>query len=171
MGCCRCCCLFLIVAVLIVAGSLGLFSALFPYPSHASCKVDWTFGDSCSEVEDRLVNQIKEWSNTECNTKQRCNYEFLGRDTGVIRATHTTPVLRFTDSLNFTFAATTQGCGVKGTSVANAWYAIIDFGVNYCNLKNLVMGAGLDEGDDWYSEYSNNTLCTMYSIAHCNLYT
>lgn len=40
-GCCKCCCLMLLIAVLIIGASLGLFSAFFPYPSHASCRVDW----------------------------------------------------------------------------------------------------------------------------------
>ncbi|KAA0201222.1 hypothetical protein HAZT_HAZT006372 [Hyalella azteca] len=159
------------VAVLIIAGSMGLFTAFFPYPSHASCSVKWEFGEVCPSVEDRLVTQIKEWSHKDCTAKQRCGYEFLGRDTDVIRGTHTTPFLSFRDSFNFTFATSKNGCTVQGNSYSEAWYAVIDFGVNYCNLKNLVMGAQLDEQDPYYTETSNNTVCTMYSLAHCNLYT
>ncbi|KAF2349725.1 hypothetical protein FHG87_019519 [Trinorchestia longiramus] len=171
MGCCRCCCLLALIVTIIVAASMGLFTAFFPYPSHASCTVKWEFGEFCSAVEDRLVNQIKDWSHDDCNTKQRCNYQFLGRDTGVIRGTHTTPILAYKDSFNFTFAESAAGCSVQGMSHAETWYAVIDFGVNYCNLKNLVMGSQLDEGDPFYKETSNNTICTMYSIAFCNLYT
>lgn len=58
---------------------------------------------------------------------------------------------------------------VQGMSSSAAWYAVFDFGVNFCNLKNLIYGTELDN-DSLYTETSNNTVCTMYSLAHCNVY-
>ncbi|MCL4153276.1 UNVERIFIED_CONTAM: hypothetical protein GTU68_030939 [Idotea baltica] len=59
----------------------------------------------------------------------------------------------------------------EAISSSDAWYAVIDFGYNYCNLKNLVVASRLDESDPSYEESSSNAICTMYSIAHCNLYS
>ena len=41
-ACCKLCCLVTVIGGLLLALSLGLFSAYFPYPSHASCKLDWS---------------------------------------------------------------------------------------------------------------------------------
>ncbi|KAK7070147.1 hypothetical protein SK128_023122 [Halocaridina rubra] len=174
MGCCcgcKCCCLILLAVAIFIGASLGIFASVFPYPSHASCKVDWVFGESCWEVKSKLITQMKEWSDDDCTTKQQCNYEYLGEEGNTIRGLHTTPWLKFVDKFNFTVNTGYDGnCYVKAASESQASYAIIDFGTNYCNLRNLVIGSHLDE-DAHYKENSTNAVCTMYSIAHCNLYT
>ncbi|KAB7497637.1 hypothetical protein Anas_07151 [Armadillidium nasatum] len=171
MGCCRCCCIILLTSVIIIGFSLGFFAGFFPYPTHASCKVTWQFGRPCKQVKDALINQIKEWSSNSCSSKQQCGYEYYGEDGNTIRGKRRTPVLKFVDSFNFTFESNGIGCKVEGVSASDAWYAVVDFGYNYCNLKNLVIGSRLDERDPAYEEESSNSICTMYSIAHCNLYS
>ncbi|KAG0715514.1 hypothetical protein GWK47_001300 [Chionoecetes opilio] len=157
---------------LVVAASLGLFSAFFPYPSHASCQVDWVFGKECYTVKDRLIKQMELWSSDQCSAKQQCRYKYEGEKGDTILGSHTTPVLSFVDNLNFTLTDVSSGtCKVKAFSESGASYAVIDFGGNYCNLRNLVIGSKLDENDEKYKENSTNSVCTMYSIAHCNLYT
>ncbi|XP_047494872.1 uncharacterized protein LOC125042995 [Penaeus chinensis] len=174
MGCCcgckLCCCAFLVVLT-IIAASLGLFGAFFPYPSHASCRVDWVFGTSCPTVKYKLIEQMKSWSHDDCSLKQQCSYEYLGEDGNIIRGLHKTPYLKFEDKLNFTLNSIDGKCHVTGVSESGVSFAVIDFGTNYCNLRNLVIGSGLDENDRFYKENSTNRICTMYSIAHCNLYT
>ncbi|KAG7169251.1 uncharacterized protein LOC121866052 isoform X3 [Homarus americanus] len=172
MGCCKCCCFTLLVIIIIVAISSGLLTAFFPYPSHASCRVDWIFGKPCSDVKSTLISQMKAWSHDDCSLKQQCNYEYLGEEGSTIRGLHVTPWISFVDKINFTFNAASGGnCYVQAASESAAAYAVIDFGVNYCNLRNLVIGSKLDENDSSYKENSTNAVCTMYSIAHCNLYT
>lgn len=174
MGCCcgcKLCCCVLLVAAVFIAASLGLFSAFFPYPSHASCRVNWVFGKSCTTVKTKLIEQMKAWEHDDCSAKQQCGYEYLGEDGNVIRGLHRTPLLKFEDKLNFTMNANGGNCHVTAVSVSGLSYAVIDFGTNYCNLRNLVIGSGLDENDRYYKENSTNSVCTMYSIAHCNLYT
>lgn len=172
MGGCKCCCVLLLVTILIIAGSLGLFSAFFPYPSHASCRVDWVFGKSCTTVKSTLISQIKLWSTSDCSGKQQCKYEYLGEEGPTIRGLHVTPVMSFVDKFNFTLTDGSDGnCYAKAASESTASYAVIDFGANYCNLRNLVIGSDLDENDRFYKENSTNSVCTMYSIAHCNLYS
>jgi len=34
---------------------------------------------------------------------------------------------------------------VQGYSTSETWYAFLDYGTNYCNLHNLITGAGLDK--------------------------
>ena len=46
--------------------------------------------------------------------------------------------------------------------------AIIDFAVNYCNLRNLIVGSQLHQ-DLLFIENSNDTVCTMYGWASCDL--
>lgn len=176
MGCCscgcKCCCIVFAAIILFIAASLGLFASIFPYPSHASCRVDWVFGQPCSTVKIKLINQIKDWSYDECTTKQQCNYEYLGEEGNTIRGLHTTLMIKYVDKFNFTMNAGYDGnCYVKAASESLTSYAVIDFGGNYCNLRNLVIGSHLDENDPYYKENSTNAVCTMYSIAHCNLYT
>ena len=60
---------------------------------------------------------------------------------------------------------------LQGESESDAWYATLDFGTNYCNLKNLIVGANLIDQDNIYAENSTNEVCTMYSLAHCNFYS
>ena len=31
------------------------------YPVHASCKLDWTFSESCEDVYTKIVDQINLW--------------------------------------------------------------------------------------------------------------
>ncbi|XP_064098580.1 uncharacterized protein LOC135209732 [Macrobrachium nipponense] len=176
MGCCccgcKCCCILLAAVVIVVGAALGLFASLFPYPSHASCKVDWVFGESCPDVKSKLINQMHKWSSNNCDSRQQCNYEYLGEEGSTIRGLHTTQVLKFVDKFNFTLNPGYDGsCYVKGISESLTPYAVIDFGANYCNLRNLVIGSKLHSGDFAYKENSTNSVCTMYSIAHCNLYT
>ncbi|XP_045609728.1 uncharacterized protein [Procambarus clarkii] len=172
MGCCKCCCVLLLVTIIIIGASMGLFAAFSPYPSHASCHVDWVFGKSCSTVKSTLISQIKTWSHNNCTLKQQCKYEYLGEEDNTIRGIHVTPWIAFVDRFNFTLTNGDDGnCHVQAFSESAAYFAVIDFGVNYCNLRNLVIGSNLDENDNYFKENSTNAVCTMYSIAHCNLYT
>ena len=37
-------------------------------------------------------------------------------------------------------------------------------------MKNLILGAGLDQGDPMYSESTSDSVCTQYSSADCDKY-
>lgn len=71
-----------------------------------------TFGRPCSNVKEKLIKQIKDWSNDDCTSQQRCNYEFLGTDGNVIRGSHVTPTFKYLDNFNFTFTQSSVGCDV-----------------------------------------------------------
>ena len=57
----------------------------------------------------------------------------------------------------------------KGFSTSETWYAVLDFGTNYCNLNNLITGAGLDKVSG-YVEDTNDNICTQHSTANCTVY-
>ncbi|XP_074659170.1 uncharacterized protein LOC141911948 [Tubulanus polymorphus] len=161
-----------IMSIITVTGSLVvLCSALaWSYPLHASCKIDWTFGEDCKIIRDKILNQISVWK-TDDNCKnggEKCLYTLLSATANTIEAQHTTPVKHYNDTLNFTFNSGTL-CRVKARSSSDTWYAILDYGTNYCNLHNLITGAGLDK-DTKYSEKTSDSICTQFSSADCDKY-
>jgi hypothetical protein len=48
-------------------------------------------------------------------------------------------------------------------------FSILDYGTNYCNLYNLMDGSGLIL-DPAYTEETNDSICTQYSTADCDIY-
>jgi len=77
-------------------------------------------------------------------------------------------VARYTDSLRFSLSDTDQGlCSVEATSKSDTWYAVLDFGTNYCNLRNLVEGAGL-AAMPGFTETTQDSVCTQYSSRDCD---
>jgi hypothetical protein len=58
---------------------------------------------------------------------------------------------------------------VQGFSSSQIWYAVLDYGTNYCNLHNLVEGAGL-QADRLYSELTRDEVCTQYTSSNCDKY-
>merc|ERR1711997_413269 len=96
------------LALCLASSLLGLAScSVLTYPIHASCKLDWTFSESCSEVFTKIVDQITVWDVEICPVTaencdklpcgQQCLYKLTGGGTQytMITGTHTTPVSKF----------------------------------------------------------------------------
>merc|ERR1712241_503363 len=187
----RCCLITCaMVASVILLGILGLFIALqfVGYPYHASCKIDWTFSKGCDEVKSEIVSQIRSWQGDNCPTLesscakrglnsgftsctampcgQRCLYNYTRTEGDKVFANHLTPVKRYRDDLTFEFAAAGNQCKVEGFSTSSVWYAISDQGTNYCNLRNLVDGAGLSS-ENGFEEDTSTSVCTQYDAIDC----
>ena len=58
---------------------------------------------------------------------------------------------------------------LQGKSSSETWYAVLDSGTNYCNLRNLVNGADLDKAPGFKEDVSDST-CTQFSSADCGKY-
>ncbi|ESO97070.1 hypothetical protein LOTGIDRAFT_143540 [Lottia gigantea] len=159
-----------ILAVFILISAL---SGVLSGPLHASCKIDWQFGMECDAVMTKLVNQIKAMGGKSgcANGGEKCLYELTSSTSAQITAKHTTPVKGYVDDLTFTFKGgkTSNPCQVHGYSTSETWYAVLDFGTNYCNLENLIIGAGLNSTSG-YSETTSDSICTQYSSADCEKY-
>ena len=157
------------------------------YPLHASCQLEWDFAaTSCDIVLGKLVQQIQKWNGPN-NCQQggeKCLYDLVSSAPNTITATHTTPKKNYVDSLTMTFSSKQSynfdseiitfekdpsGCSVMAHSRSNTWYAILDYGTNYCNLHNLVVGAGLANVTG-FSESTTDSECTEYSSADCDKY-
>ena len=73
-----------------------------------------------------------------------------------------TPVKRYVDSLSFKFIGESDGnCKIEAYSRSDLWYAVLDYGTNYCNLRNLLDGTGLS-GSDGFQESTRNKIYSIY---------
>lgn len=188
----RCCCITCIVIVSVIfLGILGIVITfeVVDYPYHASCKLSWEFSKPCGEVESSIVNQLGAWQGDNCPNKesscderglastcsectampcgQRCLYNHTGTIENTINAFHLTPVQRYQDDLTFTSTAQSGNtCKVEAYSTSSLWYAILDFGTNYCNLRNIVDGAGLST-ENGFNEATSTSICTQYDSKDC----
>jgi len=189
----RCCCVTCIVVVsalifICLSGILITFEVV-GYPYHASCKIMWTFNKPCGDVESAIVSQLRNWQGdncpnadssceerglpstcSECDSMpcgQRCLYSYTGTSQNTISANHLTPVQRYQDDLTFTLSTVSGNmCKVEAYSTSSLWYAILDYGTNYCNLRNIVDGAGLSS-DNGFNEETSTSICTQYDSIDC----
>ncbi|KAF0314464.1 hypothetical protein FJT64_015044 [Amphibalanus amphitrite] len=142
------------------------------YPPHASCKADWTFGVTCEEAKQAIIDQMNAWTGPEgcADGGEKCLYEVLSTDGNVVTGTHTTPTVGYVDDLEFTFTDGGDGtCAMHGFSTSETSYAYLDSSTNYCNMKNLITGSGLDQSES-FSEVTSDDICTQYSSANCDVY-
>jgi len=89
-------------------------------------------------------------------------------------------VARYVDDLSFSMTERDDHCDVTAFSTSTVWYALLDKGTNYCNLRNLAEGAGLvapetdeqEEGSgvspmDGFVEVTSDSVCTQFSSRDC----
>ncbi|KAK2159428.1 hypothetical protein LSH36_153g00062 [Paralvinella palmiformis] len=129
------------------------------------------FTESCDQIKSSLINQINSWQTAD-NCKdggEKCLYKLISQHGSLLKATHETPKKHYIDDLMFTFKQVGDTCEVQGNSRSQLWYALLDMGTNYCNLHNLITGAGLDSIDG-YQETTSSTKCTQYTTADCEVY-
>ena len=58
---------------------------------------------------------------------------------------------------------------LQAYSTSDLWYAVLDFGTNYCNLRNLLDGTGLSDSNGFVEKTSNSD-CTQYEDRDCTRY-
>ena len=103
---CRIISIMILICVLSITFVTFLRFNWFTMPSHASCKVklNWSSTD-CTTIKQSIVNQIKNWTTRDncLNGGQKCLYTLLSEDANSLKATHTTPVKAYVDTLTFSF--------------------------------------------------------------------
>ena len=136
-------------------------------PLHASCKLTWTFpGQQCADVAAALVDAATKMSGDDCNGSERCLYSVQSSSASKISAKHETPVKHYKDDLTLSLSQqTANDCVVAGYSTSETWYAVLDYGTNYCNLRNLADATGLK-----FSESVSASTCTQVGSANCDKY-
>lgn len=111
---------------------------------------------------------MKTWSGTDCGSGEKCRYAIRSDSGSVLEGTHTTPVKHYVDDLKFSFSGSM--CIVDAQSSSETWYAVLDYGTNYCNLHNLVVGAQINVPKYGFKETTSNSVCTQYTSANCAKY-
>merc|ERR1712013_219810 len=172
--------MYKITLVLFLSFLIFYGNANMPYPWHASCMVRWKVSLSCQLFKTKIINQLELWKDESlCPTDpltcpsppcgQNCLYKFISSTANTVLATHTTPVARYVDDITFTMSNNGSGCSINATSSSQTWYAVLDYGTNYCNLRNLVAGAGISDSEGFLEETSD-PVCTQYSSRDCTRY-
>lgn len=133
---------------------------------HASCRLQWTFNEtSCDAVSSALVSAAQSMAGDDCGTGEKCKYTLLQYNSTFISAIHTTPVQSYKDDLTIGLLQTGTDCIVNGYSTSETWYAVLDYGTNYCNLHNLAEATPLK-----FTESVNPDDCTQVDTADCSKY-
>jgi hypothetical protein len=181
--------MFIISTLILILGLVLNFT--FAYPWHASCRIEWNLGESCDSVHQKLHDQMTAWNmDSPCPgisdtcpqmpCGQKCLYQFQSLNgnalkgtpsrNNTLKGTHTTPVARYIDDLTFTTEQTGENtCKVTGFSTSQTWYAVLDWGTNYCNLRNLLDGSELSNSNG-FTEETSNSVCTQYTSRNCDRY-
>merc|ERR1712098_37923 len=77
-------------------------------------------------------------------------------------------VVRYVDDISFKLESSSSGgCSVLAKSSSQTWYAVLDKGTNYCNLRNLIDGSGLSSASG-FTESTRDKVCTQYSSRDCS---
>jgi len=108
-----------------------------PFISHASCKEEVTFSDSCdavrSEISARVNGQYSAWHDPHNNG----TYTFTDNSTETEWSLERlTGDGKYTDKILFTFTDSGSGCFVTACSESQV-FSILDYGTNYCNMHDL----------------------------------
>lgn len=113
---------------------------------------------------------------------------------GKVSGFHFTPVENYRDTFSFSLKPISDSaCALQGHSSSDIWshsslvtittiniltilsvvpalrYAYLDLGTNYCNIANLVYGAGLGDSAG-FTESTDNCHCTQYDKRNCTIY-
>lgn len=209
MQCSRqCCCIgtsvIMFSSALIAVASFLVIRSAAGSLIHAECEVNWQIPLPCSQVREGVVAMMGEWQGgadtpldeARCGTTsnscpnlpcgQKCLYTYKADESSDMKilGVHYTPAKRYSDSFNYELTNLDNGnkCGVKGYSTSDTWYAVLDFGTNFCNIRNLLDGAfdtgkwprpdGVDSLDNLpgFDEETSDSKCTQYSSRDCTRY-
>merc|ERR1711935_460466 len=161
---------------------LQQITMVLSYPNHAQCELKWNIPGNCNDIGNRLIAQMNLWNDdSNCGKVsescpkmpcgQNCLYTFVNAtENGIINGIHTTPVKRYTDTISFKFQSYTsvysERCFIDAFSSSDVSYAYLDYGTNYCNLRNLLDGAGISRANG-FLEKTSTDVCTQYDQLNC----
>ncbi|XP_020285364.1 uncharacterized protein LOC109855480 isoform X2 [Pseudomyrmex gracilis] len=127
------------------------------------------FGDPCTFIMQKFRYQIINWSSWNVCRRHdvNCLYTLnISPEENVIRATHRMSSSKSHERIKISFEGTNKTCVATAESISNAWFILFDHGANYCNLHNLVVGAGLNTHTN-FLELTSDAVCTQFNMAIC----
>ncbi|XP_077955711.1 uncharacterized protein LOC144405534 [Gasterosteus aculeatus] len=155
----------LLLASAFLAGLFGSLAAAptpepAPSPYRPFCRTLWLFVSPCVEVRTALVVQIQALS----------QYELVSVNPVHIAANHTSPERPLGEDISFSLSPTvlTNGCRVTATSNSIGFASLLDGGLNYCNLRNLLSATGLSSRPG-FMEMTNEWACLGIGLATCKV--
>ncbi|CAB1444385.1 unnamed protein product [Pleuronectes platessa] len=155
----------LLLASALLAGLFGSLAAAPapPAPStyNAFCRTQWLFASPCAQINTTIVMQIQAMSP---------QYELVSVIADAIKANHTSVDGLQAETLTFFFSSTVMigGCRVTAMSTSLGFTSILDNGLNYCNLYNLLSASGLTSSPG-FMEMTNEWACLSYGLATCRV--
>ncbi|KAM9790136.1 uncharacterized protein ACBT44_018820 [Syngnathus typhle] len=154
---------------LFLLAGLVLFVSAVPIPGpiyHAYCRTLWLIPSTCAEVSTKLMQQIEAFNPMFGCPK--CHYMLVGGTPLDLSANHTSVDGLTVENITFTFSPTvlTAGCRVTGQSTSLGFTSLLDNGLNYCNLYDLLSASKLDSGPG-FLEMTNEWACLGYGLATC----
>ncbi|KAM6990047.1 uncharacterized protein LKV04_009620 [Tautogolabrus adspersus] len=144
----------------------GLFASPAPVPYHAFCRTLWLFGLPCADVGTKLLQQIQAFS--PLNGCEKCHYILVSATNESIHAHHTSSDKLHVESIEFTLHTTilTGSCRVSAQSSSLTFTSLLDDGLNYCNLHDLLTASGLNLAPG-FMEMTSEWACLSYGFATC----
>ncbi|GAA6234114.1 uncharacterized protein LOC118311114 [Lates japonicus] len=160
----------LLLASALFARLFGLAAVPAPVPPasvpySAFCMTEWLFATPCAEISFTLVRQIQAFSSLiGCD---ECQYKLVSATPPSIKANHTSPDGLQAENITFTLSPMmTGGCRVSGQSTSLGFTSLLDNGLNYCNLYNLLSASGLNSSPG-FMEFTSEWACLGYGLATC----
>jgi len=173
----------LLVALVIACCSIdSLHAGQLAGKTRAECLVWWQIENiGCDVARESIEAKILEWNEAICHEDpdETCWYPKLleSNKEDMIETTHITqlvgPMGPIEDNIWIHFSGYNNGasCRVMGLSrspVGFKW----DYGTNYCNMYNLMEGAGLTHEAAGFREITSKNICTGYDmpdlkVKHC----
>ncbi|KAG7229245.1 hypothetical protein INR49_012902 [Caranx melampygus] len=162
----------LLVASVLIAGLISTLTAgplpRAPPPYSAFCKTVWLFATPCAEINTTLVKQIQAFNPAlGCDT---CQYTLVSATPLGIQANHTSPDGLEAENITITLSSTIMagGCRVSALSTSLGFTSLLDGGLNYCNLYNLLSASGLSSAPG-FMEITSEWVCLGYGLATCRV--
>ncbi|KAL7386314.1 hypothetical protein ABVT39_006466 [Epinephelus coioides] len=130
-----------------------------PFPYHAFCRTMWLFATNCAEISTKVVQQILAFNP---------EYMLVSATPLSIKANHTSLDNPEGENITFTFSPTilTGGCRMTGLSSSLGFTSLLDGGLNYCNLYNLLSASGVTS-EPGITEMTNEWSCLGYGLSTC----
>lgn len=147
-------------------GSVAAVPVPVPVPYHAFCRSIWLFASPCAEIGTTLVQQIQAFSSLyRCD---ECQYMLVSATPLAIKANHTSVDGLQAENITMSLSTTvlTGGCRVTAQSTSLEFTSLLDNGLNYCNLYNLLSASKLTSAPG-FMEMTNEWACLGYGLATC----